>query len=379
MTGTGITADLTFNYNDPADIPGTATEANFVIFKYNGTLTQPGGSVDTSANTATMSGVSSFATDWTLADPASLQTPTATNTGSPSPSATFTATGTATATATATQTPNNCPLTVIPNTNTVSQNARVPMLRYASSHSVYLLTASDMAAAGYTSGTSPISIGWNYQIGNGISGSAPMKVFLQNTSDTTYTKGTSFASAVAGMTTVHNATTQLPAGSGPIDIYFSGGTPFTYTGGGLYVAYEWGPYAGALSATTTVFVNTNLANGQASNNDGTDTLLASASRPETRLSSTSANDALVSLVYSYGEVPQGAVPVQIVKAVITNGGINTLTNVPVTLNVSGADTFMNVQNIASLPGCGGQATITFAGFTPGSVGTDTLTVSVPRG
>ena len=179
------------------------------------------------------------------------------------------------------------------------------------------------------------------------------------------------------MTTVHNATTLLPAATGPVDVYFSGGSPFTYTGGGIYVAYEWGPYAGTLSTTTTVSVNTTLTNGLASNNDGTDTLLASSSRPETRLSQTSANDAQVSLVYAYGEVPQGAAPAQVVQAVITNGGINTLTNLTVTLNVTGANTFTDTEVIASLAGCGGQATVTFGGYTPANLGSDTITVSVP--
>ena len=66
LTATGVTADLTFNYLDPTDIPGTANENNFVIFKYNGAFTMPGGSVNTAANTASISGVTSFS-DWTLA------------------------------------------------------------------------------------------------------------------------------------------------------------------------------------------------------------------------------------------------------------------------------------------------------------------------
>ncbi len=62
------TADLTFNYLDPTDIPVSATEANFVIFKYDGAFTMPGGTVNTAANTANITGVMSFS-DWTLAEP----------------------------------------------------------------------------------------------------------------------------------------------------------------------------------------------------------------------------------------------------------------------------------------------------------------------
>lgn len=72
LNGTGITADLTFNYLDPTDIPGTANESLFVIFKYDGSFSTPGGTVNTGANTATINGVSSFS-DWTLAEAAAVQ------------------------------------------------------------------------------------------------------------------------------------------------------------------------------------------------------------------------------------------------------------------------------------------------------------------
>jgi hypothetical protein len=62
-------ADLTFSYVDPLDVPAGASEASFVILKYNGTFTTPGGSVNIAANTATITGVTSFS-DWTLGTPA---------------------------------------------------------------------------------------------------------------------------------------------------------------------------------------------------------------------------------------------------------------------------------------------------------------------
>jgi|GEM_PF-1272457 len=76
LTASDITANLTFAYLDPTDIPGTANESNFAITKYDSALTQPGGTVDTGANTATISGVTSFS-NWTLAEPSALTPPTA--------------------------------------------------------------------------------------------------------------------------------------------------------------------------------------------------------------------------------------------------------------------------------------------------------------
>src|SRR6185295_4417997 len=58
LSGAGVTADLTFNYLDPTDIPGTATEANFAIFKNDTSGTYPGGTVTPATNTANITGVS---------------------------------------------------------------------------------------------------------------------------------------------------------------------------------------------------------------------------------------------------------------------------------------------------------------------------------
>src|SRR5690349_13349910 len=102
-----------------------------------------------------------------------------------------------------------CALTVLANDGWTSGNARAPQTRNAFERSVYLIKATELAAAGFTSGSSPTAIGWNYQTG-GTAGSAPLIVYIQNTADTTNTKSTTWATAITGMTIVHNATTSLP-------------------------------------------------------------------------------------------------------------------------------------------------------------------------
>ena len=49
--------------------PGRPTRQTFFIWKFDGSFTAPGGTVNTAANTANITGVSSFS-DWTLAEPA---------------------------------------------------------------------------------------------------------------------------------------------------------------------------------------------------------------------------------------------------------------------------------------------------------------------
>ena len=69
LTAAGITSDITFNYLDPTDIPGTVTEANLHFLKHEAgnpsDYSDQGGTINTAANTATLTGVTSFS-DWTL-------------------------------------------------------------------------------------------------------------------------------------------------------------------------------------------------------------------------------------------------------------------------------------------------------------------------
>jgi CSLREA domain-containing protein len=65
LSGSGITTNLTFQYL-ATDVVGT--ESNYQVVKYNGTFSAPPNqSVNTTAHTATVTGVSSFS-DWTLAE-----------------------------------------------------------------------------------------------------------------------------------------------------------------------------------------------------------------------------------------------------------------------------------------------------------------------
>ena len=69
LTNGGFTsADVTFNYLD-ADVVGN--ESNYVIGKYDGNWSFPGGTVNPSTNQATITGVTSFS-DWSLGDQSAL-------------------------------------------------------------------------------------------------------------------------------------------------------------------------------------------------------------------------------------------------------------------------------------------------------------------
>jgi hypothetical protein len=277
-----------------------------------------------------------------------------------------------------------CPVTVLPTDNSTSGNERAPNANFLYGRAVYLITAAEAAANGLTSGLSPGSIGWRYAAAPGDDATGTLIVYLQNTNDTTNTKSTNWDTAIAGMTVVHNsASTTLPDTVGTFDIEFTGGAPFTYSGGGLYIAFDW-QWTGPATSSGLVACNGSLANGlkgAQSNVSVPTTITASNLRPETRLTgavTTVFNDASVDYVMSLGALPQPLVGPQTVQAVVTNKAVNALTNLPVTLNLIGAESFSNTQVVPSLAACGGQALVTFAPFTPSTTGSVTVRVSVPN-
>ena len=111
------------------------------------------------------------------------------------------------------QTPDqatSCSLTVLPTDGSSSGNARAPSTRFAVRERYYLITAAELAAAGFPNGTSPTFLGWTYFAAPVTGGSAPLIIYMQNTTDTTNTKSSTWATAITGMTTVHSAVTALP-------------------------------------------------------------------------------------------------------------------------------------------------------------------------
>ena len=109
---------------------------------------------------------------------------------------------------------------------------------------------------------------------------------------------------------------------------------------------------------------------------GSTVLTASSFRAQIRLKHETANDAALLPIYTLGKLPiANAVP-HLITTTVLNNGVNTLTALPVTLNISGANTFNNVQTIASLAP-GARTTVNFAAFTPTTTGTNNILVSVP--
>ena len=225
-------------------------------------------------------------------------------------------------------------------------------------------------------------LGFNILTPAATAASGTIKIYLVNTTDATYGRGGNWANIIStptAMQLVYNGPLTIPTTAGTYNVTLQ--TPFTYTGGNMYLAYEWN--ATTKSAASAVYnANTNLANGLIT---GTGTSLpatltsASNFRPILQLGYTpTPNDLQVAQVFSLGKLPiLPAVNPHAVSALVINRGRNAQTNVTVSLAVTGANTFNTTATLASI-GAGDTASVVFPGYTPTVTGSNTITVSVPN-
>jgi hypothetical protein len=275
--------------------------------------------------------------------------------------------------------------------NSESDSSSAPQGNQRYVRTVYLLTPEELKNAGFVSGKVLTAIGFSYFAFEDTvtAATGSFKVYLQNTSDATYQKAsTNWTNGNTGiidnMTLVHNAQLIIPPSNNNLDISFRDGETFTYTGGGLYVAFEYQNATGVLAKAANVAkCNTDLPGGL-HNSYSTSALEAdltntSDRRPITRIAYAAPSIGIVREVYTLGNllVP-GALP-HVISARIVNRGEAALVNVPVKLSVTGANTFTDVQTIVSLA-VNDSILVAFTSLDPANttkLGTDTVSVSIP--
>ncbi len=119
-----------------------------------------------------------------------------------------------------------------------------------------ILTAAELAAV--PTGTTFTSFGMSYADGTESPAGGTLRVYLQNTADTTNTKSTTWTTAIAPMTEIYSGALQLPVGTTPATVDLAlPVSSFVYSGDGLYVAYE---YVGSTFAAdpATYYANSSL-------------------------------------------------------------------------------------------------------------------------
>jgi hypothetical protein len=248
----------------------------------------------------------------------------------------------------------------------------------------YLVTQSELV--NIPIGTSLTSFGFTMSAGaTGAAASGNFTVYLQNTADLTYQKGTNWSTAITSMTTAFASVMTVPLSPGvttSVAVVLS--TPVTYTGGGLYVAYDWasaGPYnttaANYLGETTTFPLPAGGGANFGSNSSAPATMTLTNSRPAFLFgfANPNTNDIRVWGIEAPGKIAASVNTPHIIKAYLRNSGTVAQTNFSVFLNVTGANSFSNSQLVASLAP-GAYTLVSFASFNPQLLGANTISVSV---
>ncbi len=226
------------------------------------------------------------------------------------------------------------------------------------------------------------ALGFNLVNGCGSTAvTGTIQIYLENTNDVSYQKGNTWAAVVAPMTSVYNNSMTIPltAGAATVNLMFP--SAFTYTGGGLYVAYDW--YSPGAYETGPTIGNyqcaTNLTFGgasQVSNSAAPATIVNTNTRPNFNFGyiNTFTNEISVQNIISHGKIPMTPSSPYSFSVVAKNQSSLTVTNVTLNLAMSGANAFNTSTTIASLP-ANQTVIIGFPGFTPTVQGVSNITVS----
>ncbi len=275
-----------------------------------------------------------------------------------------------------------------------SGNGRAPQSSHKYTRTVYFISAAEMAAGGIDAGKILKGIGFNYRPAEAIptaTASGNLKIYLQNTAATSYGKGTDWTTSITGMTKVSDAAATIPAAI-TADFMFSNGSSFTYSGDGVYVAFEWAnPTIVVGTTANTAYCNSSTVSSGGSNGlfnafsptviaPEPTTLASNNFRPATRFAfELPDNDVKVANIYALTNAP-GVEAKQMISARISNEGANTQYNFNVTLNVTGANTFTS-NKVVSFPvetgiASGSGLNIDFDEFIATNPGTNNITVTI---
>lgn len=258
----------------------------------------------------------------------------------------------------------------LPSDGSTSGNTRIPGNTWRYQRTQYLITPAEMAASGFPSGYTIDAIGFLIATAGVGQQTGNLKIYLRNTTDVAYSLGTNWTTT--GFTLASDiAAFTVPIAAGSYTIPFSGGSAFTYTGGGVYVAFEFSNPAGALGTTALAAnCNTSLVGGLYGQRNATSmpTVLAASNwRPATQFINNTLTDiASVTNIYTLEKVAVGyGTPTPIGVRVANVSTAQQSFTVTVTVkDLTNTTTYYSLtQNVTNL--AAGAATIlNFTGWTP---------------
>lgn len=240
-----------------------------------------------------------------------------------------------------------------------------------------IVLPNEFATAGIAANTTIRNFGFN------TDGAIPagavtgvFKLYLQNTADASYLKGTAWSGIETGMTEVFNDTITINGGGTAWDVALD--TMFAYAGNSVYVAYDWEIIANPLATAISYMANTAVTGSLVSASSTTaapTTLGGSSFRPEFSWGiDKTADDLSVTNLYAMGKNPLTYGAGEQIEVTVTNNGYLPADKT-VTLDITGANTFTATETVSILPGA--SSIVTFSPFTATTAGYNNISVSVP--
>lgn len=271
----------------------------------------------------------------------------------------------------------------VPPSAPASSELRAPngLTSHTSLRAHMILRTSELAHL--PAGFNPLSFGFNYIYGVATPAGGNFKVYLENTPDQTNQKSQTWATAISTMTLVYDGPLNLPVSDDATSIDLPlNGSPFTYTGGGLYVAYEYAGTTFAQSGGQAGYrSNSELAASLFMGSSGTTTMPATvatstAFRPQVRFGV--ANPFVVdlsvdALAAKYGTLH--ALWEDEVTLTISNRGHHDRTDVQAQVQVTGANT-AHQDFVEPFLAAGASQTFVMAPLAYLGTGTNTVTATV---
>lgn len=209
--------------------------------------------------------------------------------------------------------------------------------------------------------------------------SGTFKLYLVNTTDVTFARSTTWATLVStpsAMREVYNGSLTIPNTAGIYNIVLD--SAFTYTGDGLYVAFEW-QATGPISGSASYQCNSTLASGQRNAQDNTafPAVLTGSSSFRPRISVVAPrlnNDLEVVEMYTLGKLPIPSGLPHTIEAIVRNNSATPVVGRTVSLNVTGANTYTATENVSL--GVGASATVQFVNYAPTNLGFNNVAISL---
>ncbi|MFQ3608076.1 MAG: T9SS type A sorting domain-containing protein [Chloroherpetonaceae bacterium] len=286
-------------------------------------------------------------------------------------------------------------ITAAPPFNATSSVNRGPngATRYQITLAFY--SAAELAAAGFQNGGTFTSLGFIYASANTVardSVNGNIKFYLLNSTDTSGTNyPTNWATATAPATVVYDGPITLPAVVPgqviPFDVTLT--TPFTYTGGSIYLMYEYtNPTNPLIAASATYQSNsTTIPAGLITRNATSLTALPTTLGPTATFrpvirwgyDGPPVPDAEVLGLYAYGFTSRDHSANPITALVRNNGSVNLTYTATLTVRDSATGTIKFTDNttFANVNMTGGEIdTLVFTNWTPSVSATDTISISI---